>query len=364
MTIARRGVQRIVALSDLRLDPENPRLPEAYRGGPQEDLAVALEMGFEAFSVAQSIADNGFFAAEPLIVIEDASETGAYIVVEGNRRLTALLGLADAGLRAQFTNPQGWDGLAARAGVTLSMEIPVVQHSDRDATHVEVAQAHVVGKLQWRPYMQARFIAARVAEGKTIAEAADQMGITRSKAGDLFRDQAVVEQVKDLGIPSAQIEKAFSVLTVALSNTRVRNHIGVPLGSQYQPGAAPVPEDRHAELAEVVQWVFGNEDNEPVITDSRQMSQLGNVIASDAGLAALRGGATLEEAKQKMQQAGLPPKTKVLRLLSTAISALTTAANDLSEFRDDAEIIALVEDVEAAAQAVDAAMSAPDIEDA
>ena len=80
------GEYRSVSVGDLRLDPDNPRIPQSYRGRGQDDLAVVLEMGFEAYAVAQSMANSGFFMGEPLLVIESEEEPGALVVVEGNLR--------------------------------------------------------------------------------------------------------------------------------------------------------------------------------------------------------------------------------------------------------------------------------------
>src|SRR3954451_19988903 len=83
-----------IPLLALRLDPENPRIPETHRTKDTAELATLLEMGFEAYPVAQSIVELGFFNAEPLIVIPSQDEADVWVVVEGNRRLTALIGLA------------------------------------------------------------------------------------------------------------------------------------------------------------------------------------------------------------------------------------------------------------------------------
>ena len=341
------GTPRQVAIKNLRLDPENPRLPEAFRGGSQADLAVVLEMGFDAYAVAQSVADNGYFMGEPLLAIRSESEPNAWVVVEGNRRLTALLGLTHPEIRSEFAEPDRWDKVAQRSTIDDETLVPVIEHVDRAATHVEVARAHVVGKLPWRPFMQARFIAARVAEGKSIKEVADLIGITKSKAADLYRDQAVVTQAQQLGLETAEIENAFSVLTVAMGNTKLRDHVGAPLGSQLEPGRDPIPSDKTEELKELISWVFGDEDNEPKITDSRQTSQLGNVAASDVGLQALRQGASLEEAKQKVAAAGMDPRDRLISRLTASKNALLAASDDLSEYAGDAQVVGLVADVEA-----------------
>ena len=351
MSPQKTGQQLLVPISRLRLDPDNPRIPDAFKSDSQADLAVVLEMGFDAFSVAQSIADLGYFNGEPLLVI-NGSTPDTYVVVEGNRRLTALLGLADASVRREFAESDRWEAVAASAAISTSLEVPVVLHGSRESTHAEVAWAHVTGKLQWRPFMQARFVAARVAEGRSVAEVADLIGITKSKAADLYRDQAVVAQAQDLGLATGEVENAFSVLTVAMGNTRLRNHVGAPLGSRLGVDEEPIPADKTQELEELLSWIFGDEDREAVITDSRQMSQLGNVVGSDIGLAALRAGQTLEEAKQKVASAGMAPRDRVINRLTTARQSLLAAADDLSEFADDDAVIALIDDVEAIVESI------------
>ncbi|MGY2873820.1 hypothetical protein ACVW00_001010 [Marmoricola sp. URHA0025 HA25] len=345
------GTAGSVPLRSLRLDPENPRIPDSLKSESQADLAVVLEMGFDAHAVAQSIADLGFFQGEPLLVVP-GSVPDIWVVVEGNRRLTALLGLADKSIRSEFAEPERWEKVAARASMTMDDEIPVVKHPDRASTHAEVARAHVVGKLQWRPYMQARFIASRVAEGRSLQEVADLIGVTKSRAADLFRDQAVVAQAQELGLQTGEVENAFSLLTVAMSNTKLRNHVGVPLGSRLAIGDQPVPENKTGELQELLSWIFGDNEGEPVINDSRQMSQLGNVAASEVGIAALREGRSLEEAKQKVAAAGMAPRERVVQRLTAARSALMASTDDLSDFVTDPEIRGLVDDVEALVEAL------------
>lgn len=346
------GTQQTVSISSLRLDPENPRLPESLRGGSQPDLAVVLEMGFDAYAVAQSIADNGYFLGEPMLAIPSSEEEGAWIVVEGNRRLTALLGLTDKAVRSSFAQPERWESVAERCVLTADDRVPIIVHQSRGATHAEVARAHVVGKLPWQPFMQARFIAARVAEGKTVAEVAELIGITKSKAADLYRDQAVVAQAQKLGLQTGGIEKAFSVLTVAMGNTKLRDHVGAPLGSRLDPTKDPIPSDKTEQLKELIGWVFGDEENEPKITDSRQTSLLGNVVASEVGLAALRQGASLEEAKQKVAAAGMDPRDRLLQRLTTAKNALLATSDDLSAYAADNQVGALLSDVEAVVESL------------
>jgi hypothetical protein len=103
-----------------------------------------------------------------------------------------------------------------------------------------------------------------------------------------------------------------------------------------------------AELEELLGYIFGNGELEPIIHDSRQIPQLANVIADPRGLEALRAGETLDAAKQKIADAVVDPKERLRRRLNTAKSALIAASEDMPQFYGDGEICALLEEVEAA----------------
>jgi hypothetical protein len=346
------GETRFVPLSALRLDPYNPRLPKSLQGQSQDDLAVHLELGFDAFTVAQSIAGHGYFSSEPLIVIPNPDGHGIWLVVEGNRRLTALLGLTDKGIRSQFADPDRWEALAVHSAVTSEAAIPVVVAPSRESVVPIVGFRHISGILQWQPYAQAMYVASLVDEGKTYAEVASLIGIEKKKVSDLYRDQAIVLQAQQLGLQTGNIERAFSLLTVAMNSPKIREHIGAPLGSRLSPGGDPIPAEKVDELRETIGWIFGDENQEPRITDSRQISTLGNVMAMPIGLAALRDGDTLEQAKQKVADKGLDPRERLIKRLSTGKNALLAAADDIAEYPDDTDVVALLEEIDDALSAL------------
>lgn len=349
------GESRRLPLQSLLLDPENPRLPSELQGMTQDDLAVHLELGFDALTVAESIASHGFFGSEPLIAIEDGPDT--YVVVEGNRRLTALRGLVDTQLRGQFANPGPWEALAAKAGVKADDLVPVVVVPSRSAATPIIGFRHISGILQWQPYAQARYIARLVDENKmTFAGVADMIGVDRTKVGNLYRDQAIATQARELGIDTGPLEEAFSLMTVAMSTPRLRDHIGATLGSQTAAGEPPIPEDRAPELRELITWLYGNGETAPVIAESRDISKLGNVVASKVGLSALRSGDSLAMAVQRTHEAGVNPRQRLLLKLKAGKSSLTSAMQELPEFLEDEEVSAAVDEARAAADALLAAL--------
>jgi hypothetical protein len=95
------GESMYLRVDELLLDTENPRFGSKTKVQSQEDIALKLEMGFDVITVAESIARNGFFANEPLIVIK-SNTPDKYTVIEGNRRFTALLALTNDEIRSQM----------------------------------------------------------------------------------------------------------------------------------------------------------------------------------------------------------------------------------------------------------------------
>ncbi len=74
-------------LDRLKLDPENPRLPK-YVERDQDSMFEFLAKTSSIDELMSAISENNFFEAEALIAIPDGQD---FVVVEGNRRLTALL---------------------------------------------------------------------------------------------------------------------------------------------------------------------------------------------------------------------------------------------------------------------------------
>lgn len=90
------------------------------------------------------------------------------------------------------------------------------------------------------------------------------------------------------------------------------------------------------EVEEVFSWLFGPD---AVITDSRKITELGQVVASPDALKVLRDTSSLEEAL--LSSGGL--KSRVLKRLIAAVNALEKAENDLASVAEDAEVQAALD---------------------
>ena len=348
------GESRVEKILNLLLDPQNPRLPESKQGISQSELAEELDLGFEAYTIAESIASHGFFKSEPLIVIPAELDEGKWITVEGNRRLTALLALAREDVRKNFPDPDNWNELAARSGITLNTEVPIVVVKSRAEVVPIIGFRHISGILAWTPYAQARYIAKLVEDdGISISEVSKLIGIEKTRAGNLYRDQAIAKQATAFGIDTGPVESSFSLLTVALNNVKLREHIGATLGSRLEPGQAAIPEEKKSQLRELLTWVYGDGETPPKITDSREMTKLGKVVGSEVGLAAIRNGATLDLAIQTMDEDLPNAGRRLAKHLNAARNSLQSAATYMDERENDQEILELIEEIRDALNALD-----------
>lgn len=79
-----------ISISQLLVDTKNPRLPEVQPNQREAIRVIAKTQGEKVLALAQHIQANGPNPASLLIVMRSVEDTGKYIVLDGNRRLTAL----------------------------------------------------------------------------------------------------------------------------------------------------------------------------------------------------------------------------------------------------------------------------------
>ena len=147
-------------VDQLLLDVENPRLASGAGGETQEDLLKVLWTEMAVDEVAFSIAANGFFREEPLLVIPADNVKGGkgkYIVVEGNRRLAAVLLLRDAKLREKL-KVTGLPAIDSKRRTDLDA-IPVFRYPDRERLWTFCGFRHINGAKPWDAFSKAQYVA-------------------------------------------------------------------------------------------------------------------------------------------------------------------------------------------------------------
>lgn len=80
---------RKINLSELKLDSENPRLPKSMHGKSDNEILSYMLLDASLIELMLAIGENDFFPGEQLLVVKDTD--GKYKVIEGNRRLSAVM---------------------------------------------------------------------------------------------------------------------------------------------------------------------------------------------------------------------------------------------------------------------------------
>lgn len=281
--IAVGGRAEQISLRDLDLDPANPRLPKDFVAGSptQTEIALFIDKNHDPLRIAESISRHGFFASEPLIAIRGTD--GRYIVVEGNRRLVALLGLSDAELRKSLVQQtRGWANLES---VPRDAELPVVVVDDRSQVDALLGFRHISGIEPWDPFAQARFVSELVDRTGSFSDAARIVGRKEPEVRSMYRDHDIVIQAKErFGIDTRRVEVAFGVFNAAMGITNLRTFIDAPAPRKVDPESWPVPDEKRESTQRLIEYIYGDERGHGrVIDDSRQLQLLGRVLADKSG---------------------------------------------------------------------------------
>lgn len=345
-------------VSSLQLDAQNPRFPVDAPPGNQAAVAKQIADRYEALDIARKIATEGFHVAEPpAVVVED----GKYVVVEGNRRVTALKALLDPELRKTFADAEEWEEVAkaGRDADRVPHTIPVIIYPDRNSAKPLLGQRHIRGQLKWEPLQQARFIEGLIADGNSFEAVAQMTNLRVGEVRSMYRNYRLITvDARRLGIVTKDIEKKFTVLGNVLDNKTLREHAGVIADSEVRAGKSSLAAADDAEarppLAELLKWVLGDSSTPAVLPDSRKVVKLGQVVAVKVGLAALRAGKSLDDALQDIADEGSTPLESATRMLTVATNTMTRAKTQvqlLSPAEKDA-VAELVAKFEAAFESV------------
>ena len=134
-----------------------------------------------------------------------------------------------------------------------------------------------------------------------------------------------------------QVEAAFGVFYNALDQPGIRSFLG--LGKQSHITTlpdAPIPDESIENLRTLIGLLYGDEQNalKKVITESRDLKKLGEVLASERGRVNLLNDRDLERAWRVIGGG----RQDLLALLDSARSRLAEANGQATEYRGDEEI--------------------------
>ena len=342
----------------LILDHRNPRLISV--DGETDDIEIIAQL-YRAEDLAellQSIAANGYLDIEPLIVLKEEENL---VVLEGNRRLAAIMLLREPDLSARVSD-------AARIRISVPNiappyydtlhQVSVYRVASREDARSFIGFKHINGAAKWESYAKAKFAADWYREGDvTLTEIAGRVGDKHDTVKRMVNAIYVLEQAQRASIFSLDNRTSsrfnFSHLYTALSRAPYMHFLRLGAAwSRYDPNPNPIPEESLERLSEVLKWLFGSREDDllPVVqSQNPDIKHLGEVLASDEALTVLRATNSLLEAHASTQ----PADRKFSEALLRTRREIREASNSLRGFDGrDTTLVDIAEDISETAQTI------------
>lgn len=342
----------------LRLDTENPRLAIHSEAYDEEALVRTLWTEMSVDEVAFSIAANGFFRSEPLFVVPNPKSI-QYSVIEGNRRLAAVLLLRDPKLRDRI-------GASDLPPVTQSQlqqlqVLPSIVFPDRRSLWTTVGFRHINGIKPWDSFSKARYIAQVHENYNTpLDEIARRIGDRHSTVVRLYRGIKILQQA-ETHTPFRVEDRSrgkfyFSHLYTAVDQKEYQDFIGIRPERSLKPN--PVPKSKLPELQELMTYIYGSKASgkPPLVqTQNPDLNTLREVLSSDKALSALRRGYPLDRAHQVA--IGDPRRFRDA-LVSSKVELQNAKATVTTGFRGERDLLETMADILSLAQSINDEMKA------
>lgn len=296
-----------IPLAKLTFDSANPRFPTSLDG---TDIPAVLRFMLQdagLIDLMRSIAKQGFFPGEPLLV-SPGPNGDDWIAVEGNRRLAACTLLSNPDLAP--INQSAVREVAAGVDLTKILPVPCLKFGSRDAILAHLGYRHVTGIKEWDPLAKARFLEQQFKnESGTVDErlrnTARSIGSRSDYVGRLltaYRLYLVLEQKNFFGIRDlSETSINFSLIPSVLAYSNIVNYLGLRGSRDLE-----MPELNLEKWEFIARFIFEADDGGKTrLGESRNTRGLADVLANDRARDALVGGnATLAQARQLLGGSG------------------------------------------------------------
>ena len=278
------------SLEKFRLDPENPRLGNLFAGKTPSQKQILDEMeDWKLDELAVSfLSSGGFWVQEALLAIQEKVGTKTVLtVVEGNRRLAALLKLKEL-TDGTAVKSAKWRQISALAtesppATDLFERIPYLLVESRKDVDEYLGFRHVTGIEEWHPAEKAAYIAKLIDErGMSYDEVMRKIGSKTPTVRQHYIAYRLLCQMREADVlPDEGIQNRFSVMYLSLRTLGVQQRLGIDLNAEPAEAQRPVPKKCEHVLPHFARWLFGDDANDALFSDSRQVDTFGSVLESD-----------------------------------------------------------------------------------
>jgi hypothetical protein len=324
----------MVDIRQLVLDPSNPRLKHRDETADQVEIAREIAQHYDAISLARLIANNGYYKNSALLVYRN--EKGQYIVAEGNRRLTAVLGLTNSEFRDSYPQRAEWLKLSESKWARHATQLPVYIFDGPTTLRPIIAAEHLNRKLSWEPYQKAREIVNLIdVEGYSFDDLSKLSGIAKSDLKRMYRDFKVCKSLIKVGFAESVLTSDFSKLGEVTRDKNLSEYSGLPAEKEVVPGHLALDDSKLEQRLEVFNFVFGEDSVTP---DSRQIRDLGKVVTEVESLSHLRETRDLPESLEIYRLKRENNIESTSKLLAKALDQLERIFSKVAKDKDDPQL--------------------------
>jgi hypothetical protein len=323
-----------IPIEKLRLDPDNPRLPEDLIGGTQTQLLEWLEAKAALDEIAASMLANGFFPHEPLVVQHNVVDD-TFTVIEGNRRFATLLMLhgmqpaQEADLAFEFESSPSTEQIARLK------QVPALVVSGLEEVRQFLGFRHIGGLKEWSPEAKARYLESEInasaASGSInpFRDIGRQVGSNAVGVRGPFIALQVIRAARDeyrISDAAVVMRERFGVWTRLLNSAEVRSFIGLGDDLDYQSVMGRLDKLDSTGLRRVVGDLVAQPGTKrPILEDSRDATIYGRVIGHEAARETLFAHGDLELASQVADRSSLGSKIgKYIKSVEVILNGIDT----------------------------------------
>jgi len=288
-----------INLEDVLLDPNNPRfaelgnsfdlIPESRFAEPKIQKDTFEKMKTEKFEVSElrdTIKTIGFLPMDKIVVREwksnKSNEEEKYIVVEGNRRITALKWLIDLHESGKETFSE------EQINNFTKLEVLILDQDKAPDSAIWILPGlrHVSGIKEWGPYQKAKAVYVLRESGASPQDSAQSLGLSTRAANQLWRSYLALEQMKnDEEFGEYAEPKLYSFFEEIFKKPEVKQWL------KWEDNERKFLNFNN--LKEIYSWIIGEPDEqgnlqEPKLPEAKSIRDLGKIINDEQALNVLR----------------------------------------------------------------------------
>jgi len=284
-----------IPIANLLLDPHNPRLPKSMGNKDDKEIINFLLSDASLIELMLAIGRNGFFEGEQLLVVPEGDK---YLVIEGNRRLSAVKLLHNPTLGEVYKSKIA-QVITETPSENIPNEIPCLVFENKDDILKYLGFRHITGIKSWKLLEKARYLTKLKDDyfpNDTISSAsreiAKMIGSRRDYVVRVLTGYRLYEAIENNGFYSiADLDDTtfyFNYLSDSLSRSNIADFLGVDFEKQN-----PVESIEYDNLKEWTNWLFNKRLPNKIIGDSEHLNALNKVLASPRALQAYKAGENL-----------------------------------------------------------------------